>query len=71
MTAIVETHRWLGTSSALLALLSVALYVLSGRLASPVWRRAYLTALGLSAILIVATGHFGAALVYGLDYYFR
>jgi plastocyanin/uncharacterized membrane protein len=73
---VLQTHRWLGTS---LAVLSIIVLVLSERRyragavspgnppASPA---AFRTALFLSAALVVATGFFGGAMVYGLHAYY-
>jgi plastocyanin len=70
-TWVLETHRWLGTC---LAVLSVIVLVLSERrfrrnLESPPEPNAFRIALFLAAPLVMATGFFGGAMVYGLRAY--
>jgi plastocyanin/uncharacterized membrane protein len=75
-TWVLQTHRWLGTS---LAVLSVIVLVLSERRyrakpvsppSPPPGAAAFRAALFLSAALVVATGFFGGAMVYGLHAYY-
>ncbi len=62
------THRWLGTSTALLSLVALAVLVgSSGR--GDGSRRAFRVVLFLAAGLVGVTGFFGGALVYGLNHY--
>ncbi len=64
------THRWLGTSTALLSLVTLALLVHVSRPSDvPRSRTAFRAALFLSTGLVGATGFFGGALVYGLNHY--
>lgn len=71
-TWVLQTHRWLGTS---LAALSVVVLVLSERrfhrnADAPENPAAFRAALFLSALLVMATGFFGGAMVYGLHAYY-
>jgi uncharacterized membrane protein len=71
MEQFVELHRWLGTAGAVLAVLALALCHVGRKGAAPVWRRLYFVAVFVAVALIGAASHFGGALVYGLDYFFR
>ena len=63
-------HRWLGTSTTLLTLLSVGLLFRASRTgAKPSARLSYRVSLFTAAGMIGATGFFGGALVYGLNHY--
>jgi plastocyanin len=71
-TWVLQTHRWLGT---ILAVLAVIVLVLSERrfrrnADSPENPTAFRTALFLAAPLVMATGFFGGAMVYGLHAYY-
>jgi plastocyanin len=68
---VLETHRWLGTS---LAVLAVIVLILSERrfrrnLTVPQSAAAFRVALFIAAPLVMATGFFGGAMVYGLRAY--
>ncbi len=64
------THRWLGTGTAVLTLLSGVLLLRASRSSTePVSRRAFRVSLFVTATLVGATGFFGGALVYGIDHY--
>jgi plastocyanin/uncharacterized membrane protein len=70
-TWVLQTHRWLGT---ILAVFSVIVLMLSERRfrrneGSPENPTAFRTALFLAAPLVMATGFFGGAMVYGLHAY--
>ena len=71
MDWVVTTHRWLGTGTALLLLITVYLSESSHRPGKVHLRRAYRVCLYASALLVAIVGHFGAALVFGLDYFIR
>ena len=64
----VDLHQKLGIATAALSMTSLGIYVLSRR--NPARNRvmAYRAALFLSAITLVATGHYGAMLTHGNDY---
>jgi uncharacterized membrane protein len=61
-------HRWLGTSVAIGSLITTALWF-RARITpkSSLW--IYRIALWLLAVIVGFTGHLGALLVYGLDYF--
>ncbi|GJM19467.1 MAG: hypothetical protein DHS20C14_16800 [Phycisphaeraceae bacterium] len=61
-----STHRWFGTTTAALALVTVALLARSRRSQT---RKPYRAALLTTVTSIGATGFFGGALVYGLNHY--
>ncbi|MCB9838187.1 MAG: hypothetical protein H6813_02515 [Phycisphaeraceae bacterium] len=63
------THRWLGTSTALLTLLTLVLLISSSRSEKPSARLRFRVALFASAGLVGVTGFFGGALGYGIDHY--
>ncbi len=63
-------HRWLGTVSGILVVLTAVLSEVS-RLKNQerpfrIW---YRTSLFIAGVMIGLTGHFGATLIYGLDYF--
>ncbi len=63
-------HRWLGTSTALLTLVTVGLLIRASKGgAKPSARTQYRVSLFLAAGMVGATGFFGGALVYGLNHY--
>ncbi len=66
---IQTTHRWLGTSTALLGLVAVALLSRALRTTRPRAVLAFRAALFATAALICITGFFGGSLVYGIDHY--
>lgn len=67
---IMTTHRWLGTSTAILALIVLGLSESHHRQPdAPARTRLYRGALFLSAALVSATGFFGGAMIYGIDHY--
>lgn len=67
---IMTTHRWLGTSTAILALIVLGLSESHHRQPdAPARSRWYRGALFLSAVLVSATGFFGGAMTYGIDHY--
>jgi mono/diheme cytochrome c family protein/uncharacterized membrane protein len=66
---VLTTHRWLGTLTAVWAVLVLVLSEASRRRSSnqaPRWGRA---ALLVAAILVLVTGFFGGAVVFGIDHY--
>lgn len=67
--SVLWLHRWLGVGTAILSTLTVASGALSRRRPSGGSRGLYRTLLFLSAVLVGATGHFGAALVFGLNHF--
>lgn len=62
-------HRWLGTGVAAWAVVVLGLSLAAHRRPGRGWRAAYLAALGLAAVGVVATGYFGGGMVYGMDHY--
>jgi mono/diheme cytochrome c family protein/uncharacterized membrane protein len=66
---VMLTHRWLGTSTVVLALLVLVLYEVTCHLKphrSRIWFQVPLIVL---AVLVSVTGFFGGAVVYGLNHY--
>ncbi len=64
------THRWLGTTTAVLSLVTLVLLLRASRSATePVSRSALRISLFVTAGLVGATGFFGGALVYGINHY--
>lgn len=66
---IQTTHRWLGTSTAVLGLAAAALHARTLRTTGPRAVLAFRAALFATAALICITGFFGGSLVYGIDHY--
>jgi plastocyanin len=66
---LLETHRWLGTASGAGAVVILILSELSHRSGRPAWRNAFRTVLFLAVPLVLATGFFGGAMVYGVRAY--
>jgi len=64
---ILATHRWLGTATAVVALLVMALGNVSRRSAK--FQVCFRLALFAAAASVMLTGFFGGALVFGLDHY--
>jgi uncharacterized membrane protein/mono/diheme cytochrome c family protein len=67
--AILQWHRWLGTGSALWALVCAALVVVSKCDEGTSDRQRFRGALLLGAALVGIAGFLGSALIYGLDHY--
>ncbi len=63
---LMTTHRWLGTSAFVWALLVLFLCERAYRMGE---RKAFRLALFPGAALVATTGFFGGALVYGIDHY--
>jgi len=67
---IQTVHRWLGTSTALLTLLSIAMLIRASKPdTKPSARLSYRVSLFVAAGMVGAAGFFGGALVYGLNHY--
>ncbi|MPZ17968.1 MAG: DUF1553 domain-containing protein [Luteitalea sp.] len=65
---IVEYHRWIGTSTAVLALGTASLLYRAQRTGWKSDLNAYRTVLALSVMCLTIAGHFGAMLTHGRDY---
>jgi len=63
------THRWLGTSTALLTLITLGLLIGCAKSGKPAATLRYRVALFATAGLVGVTGFFGGALVYGINHY--
>jgi uncharacterized membrane protein/YHS domain-containing protein len=66
---ILTTHRWLGTSTALWALLTLIVGERAFRSTEGTRRVGYRVMLFVGAVAVVVTGFFGGAMVYGIDHY--
>jgi uncharacterized membrane protein len=66
---IMTTHRWLGTSVALLSLIVAWLSFVSHREGNAARLPAYRAVLFLTVTLVSAAGFLGGAMVYGIDHY--
>lgn len=67
---IMTTHRWLGTSTAIVALIGLASSEFHHRKTqAPTRTRLYRVMLFLGALLVSATGFLGGAMLYGIDHY--
>lgn len=68
-SSLLETHRWLGTSAGAGALVILFLSEMRHRKGSNGWRTLFRTVLFLAVPLVMATGYFGGAMVYGVHAY--
>jgi uncharacterized membrane protein/YHS domain-containing protein len=66
---ILATHRWLGTGTAGVAVVTAGLNKRAARRPDPARVRLYRVVLFASAILVSVVGFLGGAMVYGLDHY--
>jgi mono/diheme cytochrome c family protein/uncharacterized membrane protein len=66
---VMMTHRWLGTSTVVCAVLVLVLCELSRRPDRRRLRLSFRVALLVVAVLVSVTGFFGGAVVFGLDHY--
>jgi len=66
---LIFIHRWLGTSTAAVAVIALVLCIRAARDPKPGRRTLYLVVLFLAAALVAITGHFGGLISYGADYY--
>lgn len=66
---LLDTHRWLGTATALWALLVLALSEASHRRSRKAVLIAFRATLFVAAALVLTTGFFGGAMIYGVDHY--
>jgi plastocyanin len=66
---LLEVHRWLGTVSSAGAVVILLLSEVGHRSARPIWRNAFRTLLFLAVPLVIATGFFGGAMIYGTHAY--
>lgn len=64
------THRWLGTGTAAMSMMTLWLFIRSsGPRANTKTMLSYRLSLFLTTMLVATTGYFGGALVFGLDHY--
>ena len=66
---IMTTHRWLGTSTDVLAVITLLAAEVSRR---PGWQRArrwFAVLLVVVALMVLVAGFFGGALLYGIRHY--
>ena len=66
---ILTTHRWLGTGTVILALVTLVLSETARRRDDPSLRRWYAALLFLATAAVLTTGFFGGAMIYGVDHY--
>jgi plastocyanin len=66
---IVTTHRWLGTSTDVLAVLALLLGEASRRPGRQRARRWFAVLLVVVALMVLAAGFFGGAVIYGIRHY--
>lgn len=66
---LLEIHRWLGTAAGAGAVVILLLSEASHRSGKAGWRAAFRAVLFLAVPLVMATGYFGGAMVYGVHEY--
>lgn len=69
LETVLFRHRWLGVSTAVVALVAAIVYEIAKRRKNRTGEIVALIALTLAALLVGATGHLGATLIYGTDYF--
>jgi uncharacterized membrane protein/YHS domain-containing protein len=69
LETVLFRHRWLGVSTAVTALTAAILYETAKRTNDRSSRIGYRVALTLATLLVGLTGHLGASLIYGTDYF--
>lgn len=68
LAQVLENHRWLGTGTAVLAVVVAVLSEVYRRRPVTMWRVAYRLSLFIAAAAVGLTGHLGGTLVYGVNY---
>lgn len=68
LAQVLEYHRWLGTGTAVLAVVVALLSEFYRRRPVTMWRVAYRLSLFIAAPAVGLTGHLGGTLVYGVNY---
>jgi plastocyanin len=66
---LLTTHRWLGTGTALVAVVALVLSEQSSRRNAPRLKAGFWPGLVVAALLVAVTGFFGGAMIYGIDHY--
>ncbi len=69
LETVLFRHRWLGVGTAVFSTISAIVALIETFNPVPKYRRFYRFFLILTTILVSVTGHFGATLIYGLDYF--
>ncbi len=69
LTDILFRHRWLGTGTAVVALLTLIASERYWRTPTPARRKVFMAALVGAALLAGLTGHFGATLIHGTEHF--
>ncbi len=69
LESVLSIHRWLGTSTGVLIVFTSIFSELYHRKEQNKYQAIYRTALFISAILVMITGHLGGTLIYGVDYF--
>ncbi|BBM87058.1 DUF2231 domain-containing protein [Candidatus Uabimicrobium amorphum] len=67
--SVLEVHRWLGTSTGIFIIITSIFSELYHRKKENRYKVIYKFSLCISSMLVIATGHFGGTLIYGLNYY--
>lgn len=66
---IMTTHRWFGTSTAIVSVILLWLSEVSRKRRSEIMRYRFRVLLFISATLVSVTGFFGGAMIYGIDHF--
>ena len=69
LSVVLFRHRWLGVGTAILTVITAILGLRNSHSIEPKRRKLYRVFLVLNAIAVGLTGHFGATLIYGLDFF--
>jgi plastocyanin len=66
---VMTVHRWLGTSTDVLAVVTLLMGEMTRRPGRQRWRRWFSVLLVVVALMVLAAGFFGGALLYGIGHY--
>lgn len=66
---LLQSHYWLGSSTVIWAIVVLGIGEFRFRRNSPWWRGLYRLVLALAVLLVLATGFYGGAMIYGPDHY--
>ena len=69
LATVLTRHRWLGTATAIAAIVTLIASERYWRQPTMVARYVFLVALGGTAVLVALSGHFGGTLIHGMEHF--